>query len=342
MTADREAVLGVLNKGTLLDSVMMEMLNHQGVLFEEVDLRGGRRTYPAVLFTSDASGLQSEARELCSSPDAVLAGDKFADLSGVLKCLSGLEDRREDRFRLFVNAQEAKLVAAVRGAFSDSGARLERKSFWPGKAVACCVISTDVDWLSYSPYHAAVARGRPSPGRLAGLVYGSLTRKNFGLNFDVMADALRTHGGKSTVFIRSTYEKGEENLEPALAMLREQGFEIGLHGSEDSHTNLDTLNSQLALTASRSGVKPAGVRHHILKMNIPGTWEVETSAGLDYDATFYYNRFFGFRAETCYPFHPYAKRKLPLLELPTSFMDWTALNRGLRRGSAVKILDVLL
>ena len=313
MTTDRGAVLGVLNRGTLLDSVMMEMLNHQGIHFEEVNPGSERRTYPAILFSSDSSGLRSEARGLCSAPDAVIAGDRFADLSGVLKCLSGLEDRREDRLSLFVNAQEAKLVAAVRGAFSDSGARLLRKSFWPGKADACCVISTDVDWLTYSPYHAAVAKGRPSPGRLAGLVYGSLTGKNFGLNFDVMADALRTHGGKSTVFIRSAYEKGEENLGPALAMLREEGFEIGLHGSEDSHTNPDTLNSQLAITASRSGVKPTGVRHHILKMNIPETWEVEASAGLDYDATFYYNRFFGFRPETCNPIHPFPDRKLPLL-----------------------------
>jgi hypothetical protein len=77
-------------------------------------------------------------------------------------------------------------------------------------------------------------------------------------------------------------------------------------------------------------------------MNVPSTWELESSAGLDYDATFSYNRFFGFRGETCFPYHPFGERRLPLLELPTSFMDWTALNRGLRGGSVEKILDVIM
>jgi hypothetical protein len=330
--------LGVLNQRTVLDEVLLEMLDHQGILYEEVGNEAAR-TYPVVLLTTPESDALATARRSCSSADAVIVVGKSIDLRKVLRCLSGLEDTRADRLGCTVNQSEVELVELIKEACASAKVPLVRKGFWPGNAPACCVITGDVDWLTYSPFHAAVAKGGLSPGRAAGLVYGSLKRRNFGLNFDAMVEPMKRHGHRSTVFLRAAYEKGEENLADAVSLLKDAGFEIGLHGSEGAHTNLDSLSSQLEAIRSLTGATPRGTRHHILKVKVPTTWEIESSAGLDYDATFSYNRFFGFRGEVCFPYHPFGSRRLPLLELPTSFMDWTALNRGMRGESAERILN---
>jgi hypothetical protein len=64
----------------------------------------------------------------------------------------------------------------------------------------------------------------------------------------------------------------------------------------------------------------------------PHTWRYQESAGFSYDATHAYNDKFGFRAGTCRPYHPFdalTKERFDILELPTSFMDWTALHKGM-------------
>jgi hypothetical protein len=77
-----------------------------------------------------------------------------------------------------------------------------------------------------------------------------------------------------------------------------------------------------------TGDDTRGLRYHILKFSPPSTWELESTAGLEYDATFYYNEYFGFRSGVCFPFRPFSKdSRLPILELPTGYMDWTSLHK---------------
>jgi peptidoglycan/xylan/chitin deacetylase (PgdA/CDA1 family) len=336
-----DSTLGVVPTGTVLDEVVFEMLEHQGIIHEKVGSKE-RKVYPAVLVAKADPDSLALARRSSSSPDGVIVVDKVIDLGRALKCFAGLEDRREDRFSFLVNELEIRLMNSIIESVSAAGITLARKSFWPENAPACCVITSDVDWLTYSPFHGAVVKGERSPGRIASLILGSMTGRNFGLNFDAMVKALAKYNYKSTVFLRTAYKEGEENLANALRLLGEAGFEIGLHGSDGAHTNLDSLNSQIEAIASRTGTRPKGVRHHILKMNIPATWKIESDAGLDYDATFSYNRYFGFRGEICFPYHPFATARLPLLELPTSFMDWTALKRGLRGKSAEEVMNLIM
>jgi len=66
-----------------------------------------------------------------------------------------------------------------------------------------------------------------------------------------------------------------------------------------------------------------------LKFDVPRTWQIQAEAGVSYDATFCFNRFFGFRAEVCFPYRPIVNSRPPLVELPTSYMDWTSLHRNL-------------
>lgn len=334
--------MGVVSSGSVSDEVLMEMLEHQGVLYEEAHAGGDEKVYPVVITASSETDAITKARDRCSTVDGVIAVDDSIDFQKVLRCLSGLEDIRTDRFDCLVNETELRLMALIKEAYASAKVPLYRKEFWPGNAPACCVITGDVDWLTYSPFHAVVAKGGLSLGRAAGLVYGFLAHKNYGLNFDVMVNTLGKRRHKSTVFLRSSYEEGKESLAGAVRLLKQAGFEIGLHGSEGAHTNLASLKSQLERITSITGLRPKGVRHHILKMDIPRTWEIESSAGLDYDATFSYNRFFGFKGEICFPYHPFGPKRLPLLELPTSFMDWTALKRGIRGRAAEGVLDSIM
>ncbi|HEV2139094.1 MAG TPA: hypothetical protein VGR53_09660, partial [Nitrososphaerales archaeon] len=275
MIASSENDLGVVDSGTVLDEVLFEMLEHQGVLYEKVNEKE-RKTYPVVLIATGDADAVVKGRKNCSSSEGVVVVDRSIDLKHVLRCLAGLEVQKEDRFKFVVNEFEVKLMAMVKDALSATNSPLTRKGFWPGNAPACCVMTSDVDWLTYSPFHKAVAKGRLSPRRLARLIYGSLSGKNYGLNFDSMVKAQKKHNYKSTVFLRSSYEKGGENLAGGVGLLKEAGFEIALHGSDGAHSSLDTLSSQMEDIASIAGARPKGVRQHILKMDIPKTWEIES------------------------------------------------------------------
>ena len=53
---------------------------------------------------------------------------------------------------------------------------------------------------------------------------------------------------------------------------------------------------------------------------------------IDYDLTFSYNDEFGFRSGICHPYHPFnilTKDKFNVLEIPSAFMDWTGLFKGM-------------
>ena len=97
----------------------------------------------------------------------------------------------------------------------------------------------------------------------------------------------------------------------------------------------------MATFSGKVGFSPHGIRYHTLKFKVPDTWQMESDFGVDYDATFSHNDYFGFRSDICYPYHPLGARRYGVLELPTSFMDWTALNRKVRGKALIDTLKTL-
>jgi hypothetical protein len=61
-----------------------------------------------------------------------------------------------------------------------------------------------------------------------------------------------------------------------------------------------------------------------------------------YDATFSHTEFFGFRGGICFPYHPFGERRFAVTELPTGFMDWTALKRKIRGGKMRNVLQEIV
>ena len=261
----------------------------------------------------------------------ILANEKI-DLDLVLSNLSGREQKQGDHLDLAVNQQEARLVTTIEEAMFNVGVPFVFKSFWPNEAEMCCVITHDVDWFTYSPFHKVVLGGPLGLRGFIGLLYAYISGKDLGWNVPTILSINRPYGTKSTFFFRTGYDSLDTYLEKSVELLKSEDYDVGLHAAHFAHSNIDALRSEIELLSRRTRIRPNGIRHHIYKFNIPETWALESSLGLQYDATFSYNRFFGFRSELCYPYHPFGESRLPILELPTSFMDWTALHRG-RRGA---------
>lgn len=323
-----DLTIGVIPQGTVYDELVFEMLDHQGVPYEVVASGSGSRRFPVVLISKYAEGPYALALSLCGAESNVIVAEKFVAFEVMLPLLAGTVRDRRDNFDLVVNVDEEKLLAAVKERLFSQGLPLARKWYWPGNARAGCVLTHDVDWFDYSPFHKQVLRQSANPFRMLRLAFNSVLRaKDYGWNIAETAALEQEHGFKSTFFFQMSYP-GKDLLEQSADILKRRSFEMGLHGAQTSYKDPESLRDELATFRKRIGLQPRGLRYHILKFEPPRTWEIEADAGLEYDATFYWNRFFGFRAGTCFPYHPFSdKSRLPILELPTGYMDWTSLHK---------------
>jgi peptidoglycan/xylan/chitin deacetylase (PgdA/CDA1 family) len=361
---DTSLSFALVSRGRLLDDeILAEMLEHQGVSFELVtpessrlspissppsaadSLRANPRSFPIALVSHrSVNGLASAIQQTqgkgrhgaTSSSKSVIVADEILDFERIGKLLRGERDNRKDNFVLEVNVEERKLVTALAQRMHDLGLPLVLKSQWPGRAKACCVLTHDVDWMSFSPFHKVVLKGlKNKPLRIPGLVYGAAVKgKNFGWNIPDIIELEKKYGYRSTFLLMTRYTEARSLLARSIELMKSNGCEIALHGSESSHLGVEPLKAEMELFRAAVGYYPRGVRNHILKFRPPDTWGYQSELGLEYDATFGYNRYFGFRGGVCFPYHPFtASGRLPIIELPTGFMDWTALNRS-RDGSS--------
>ena len=324
-----DLTIGVVPQGSIYDEVLFEMLDHHGVAYRSVDREGEPRKYPIVLISRYSEEAYTLALRSCNSESDVLIAEKIVAFDLVLSLLGGGAIDRRDNFDLAVNAEEKKLLSAVRERLFALKLPLVRKWYWPGSAKACCVLTHDIDWFDYSPFHKQVVKQSANPFRLLRLAFDSLIRKkDYGWNIPETAALEQEYGFKSTFFFQMSYG-GKDLLEQSAEILKKQSFELALHGAETSYRDPESLRNELALFRERIGLDPRGLRYHILKFEPPHTWEIEAAAGLEYDATFYFNRFFGFRAGICFPYRPFSQHsRIPILELPTGYMDWTSLHKA--------------
>jgi peptidoglycan/xylan/chitin deacetylase (PgdA/CDA1 family) len=324
--------VSLVHQGTLYDDLLAELLEQQGVPFKTVLKEDEAHRGPVALISKSTPEARLRATESCSGKkENVLIGEEIVNLETILYMLGGLQDNKKDNFDLPVNEEGRKLVVAVGKRMSEIGLPLVLKSTWPKGAKACCVLTHDIDFMSFSPFHKVVLRGFDHPSRLMSLLYnGAVRRTNYGWNIPETIDLEKRYGFRSTFLFMNRYEaRDEAYFERSLKLVRDGGSEIALHGSESSHKTDEAMDAEMEAFRERAGFYPRGLRHHILKFQAPETWVIENKFGLEYDATFGYNRFFGFRAGSCFPFHPFtAKERIPILELPTGFMDWTALHRS--------------
>lgn len=289
---------------------LQEMLSHQGVIFEEFN---EKEEYPCVISTGDNPEYINR--------DNVIVADEIIHMTEIISALSGtLKNNLQEPE---VNYCEIKLVGEIRKVFFEQNMPFIRKWFWPNFAKYCCIITHDIDNLSIPPNFFR----KEAPILIKGLMTAKyyfqryvLGKKKYNDYIDIIIGLENKYKVKSSFYFFPNYE-GVDSGEfiKLLYKLREGKFEVGLHSKS---TNLEELEEEVEELERKSGEKVFGARQHGLIIIVPQTWEYQEKL-LDYDLSFYRNEEFGFRAGLCFPYRPLNTSSI--IEIPTSFMDWSAI-----------------
>jgi peptidoglycan/xylan/chitin deacetylase (PgdA/CDA1 family) len=155
-------------------------------------------------------------------------------------------------------------------------------------------------------------------------------------NFDWMIDLEKRLGIRSAFlflkqedrFDNSLYKFHFKKIKGLIKKLKEDGFEIGLHGTMRSAADKDNLLKQKDDLTKALGEEPVGIRQHYLRFFHPKTFKVQQSAGLVYDTSLGFAEHDGYRNGYCYPFHPYdfeADEMMKIWEIPLVMMEVSVL-----------------
>lgn len=106
--------------------------------------------------------------------------------------------------------------------------------------------------------------------------------------------------------------------------IKERKHNIGFHPSYNTFSNGPLFNKELKYLENRVGNTINYGRQHILRFDVPTTWNIWNDAGMKWDSTLCYPSFAGFRCGICqeYTVFDFIKRKaLNLKEIPLTAME---------------------
>ena len=342
---------GLVGSGDIFGEVVSEVLNHQGIFFKEICEETKKdEKFPCVILPRYSDSNYEVARKHCEDEDNIVIAEKQMPLSTVLDALGGKINRNIrpidgssiDLMYPMINQYEIELLTEIREKYHALNLPFVRKWFWPNFFKAGCILTHDVDWFHYSPWHFAVTHNK-SILQLIKLAYQALVHKrDYGNNVPAIVSKEKQRNVRSTFFFLANYGAHQQEFLKILKILRKEKIEIGLHGSFSSYRNLDLLKIEKDKLEKYIGAKVKGVRQHELNFLTPLTWEYQEKAGFAHDLTLCYATRIGFRSGLCFPYHPIdiaRSKRFSLLEIPTSFMDWTVLSKTY--DELLKILEKL-
>jgi peptidoglycan/xylan/chitin deacetylase (PgdA/CDA1 family) len=266
-------------------------------------------------------------------------------LSGYLEPFWKSKVTREQLAKIpVVDYYEKILFDCLMLASKKSNIQLNYKSFWPdGKEFAVC-LTHDVDRVKKTFQYVTHTFKHLKKGKI-GLVFSQilplLKRQNSYWNFDRIMEMEQRLGVKSTFFFLNEQRKffcspsewklywGRYDIKDAkivetIKRLDAEGWEIGIHGSYNSHKDLKLLEEEKKVLEEILGKKVHGISQHYCNLENPRTWESHEKLGLAYDSTTGFVTDIGFRWGTCHPFHPFNPtngRIISVWELPIIIMD---------------------
>ncbi len=328
--------VGIISTDKFLAAIIKEVLGHIGIFFEEVDQKTSEN-FPCIILPTHNEADFSIASRLCNSVENILIFDEEFSIKAFYLALGGfLEyDRSTNKLKTpKLSLEQYELLEKIKNCFSKSDLPLIRKWYWPKFADACFVSTHDIDSLD-PILRISNLKGRIGFNWLRFLI--NLVRKQLGKEiFKIILDENRREL-RSTFLFFPDYGNSYKDFLYILKLLKQLNFEVGLHGSEFSYydrTQLETEKKQLEKILE-GNLK--GIRHHQLNFLPPFTWRYQEKAGFIYDLSFSYSTDFGFRSGICFPYHPVdiiERKRFDLIELPTSFMDWTVLYRHMNYNEA--------
>jgi hypothetical protein len=161
------------------------------------------------------------------------------------------------------------------------------------------------------------------------------------LQFDRLRAPELRHAWPSTFFLLDGYRGRRHGTryslnDPALRevgrRLLAEGCEIGVHGAYYDLNSPEGYRRSADRIGTAFGIRPAGIRNHMLRWSFPATWTAQAAAGFAYDATYGFCDRDGYRGGYPFPFYAPVETdqgRRPLVVLPLYMMD-TALFRYLR------------
>jgi hypothetical protein len=321
--------IGLICNDDLNSMIIKEMLNHQGIIFREisVDLMEEQK-YPCIIL--NGTGEATKMAYKCCLDSSAIINIEDGTLEKIFMALSGITEDfylNDTLLNPTISEYEQKLVERIKEVLYNQNLPFVRKWFWPNFAKACYVLSHDVDQLDHRPTIKS--------SFLAWMAYTYwrfIKKKAYNTNIETIIREEIKRNIRSSFYFFTDYGRCQQDFIDILNLLRNNGFEIGLHGSLHSFQNPKLLRNEIQTLEKLIDGKVLGIRQHNLNFLVPHTWRYQDEVGFKYDLTFYYNDKFGFRSGICHPYHPFdalTKKKFNVLEIPTSFMDHTALSKGL-------------
>jgi len=213
------------------------------------------------------------------------------------------------------------------------------KARWPNASRFAVCLTHDVDSIAHTRGHIFSTRQRFGRGDL---ILGMIGLKALYNNLLSVADEERRRGFRSSFFILTlSYSLSE--LSGTLRLLKNDGWEIGLHGDFGTHDSPVKMREALERFRGGTGLTPTGVREHYLRFDFEKTWEIMEKIGFIYDSSIGPREALGFPMGLTAPFHPPDRDWLPmrLLEIPLALMD-TTLWGYLKRSEEEGLRDVEL
>ncbi|MBA3044789.1 MAG: hypothetical protein FP824_01095 [Euryarchaeota archaeon] len=285
-------------------SIISELLNRQGILCERwsEDAEYSCTIGQDVEFQIEE--IEAHFERLAGISDQLYIEDKLSSVP--------LDDFAEN------------LAESVKQFLFGKGLPYVRIANWPNFEPACAIITHDIDTLNNPPAGKGVEFAKYAMTR-------KVKKQPYNDNIQNIKDIENKHGINASFYFFPDYGKHQAHFKTILGQLDKKD-EIALHGTQHSFQSAATLEKEKKELENITGIKIVGTRQHGLNFMVPHTWRYQEKAGLEYDLTHSYNDKFGFRAGTCLPFHPFdslIKERFDILELPTSYMDWTALHHGM-------------
>lgn len=114
------------------------------------------------------------------------------------------------------------------------------------------------------------------------------------------------------------------------------GWEIGLHGSLNSSSNIDLLSNEKRILEDIVGKKVRSTRQHCLKILTGKTFELQEKIGLEVDSTIGYSNRLWNPEDGVFPYFPQGSG---VLELPISVMDTVELEKAETRTEIWSLFD---
>lgn len=268
---------------------------------------------------------------------------KFADIPGALKGDQNLYDlftRREEnrpglrdsfgRFPYYASENRNVFDPAVSRFLHDKGLRMD----YPDDHGFAVVLSHDVDNLCQSNYFRkeldsarALMAGDPREC-IDNLRRPRVVRQY--LDTREIMDLEERYEARSTFFFLAV-DEGDPDHSYDIATIRSDlrhvstlGWEVGLHGSQAAHQDLDRMVKEKTALEAALGHPITGYRNHFLRFSTPLTWRLLHQAGFRYDSTLGYADCVGFRNGMCHPFKPFDLEKgslIDIVEIPLAVMD---------------------